>query len=172
MLILRTIKFLNLDTISFKTISANKKTVNKDWILVDANGQNLGRLASRIAILLRGKNKPNFSPHVDCGDNVVVINSAKINLTGKKWSQKSYIRYTGYPGGQRSLNATELFNKNPNTIITLKRKFKKDFFDFAKLDFAYLISLSIFFFERSILATKNTVAKIKTKSIKIIFPMN
>ena len=117
MLILRTIKFLNLDTISFKTISANKKTVNKDWILVDANGQNLGRLASRIAILLRGKNKPNFSPHVDCGDNVVVINSAKINLTGKKWSQKSYIRYTGYPGGQRSLNATELFNKNPNTII-------------------------------------------------------
>ena len=76
-----------MDTISFKTISANKKTVNKGWILVDANGQNLGRLASTIAILLRGKNKPNFTPHVDCGDNVVVINSAKINLSGKKWSQ-------------------------------------------------------------------------------------
>ena len=106
-----------MDTITFKTISANKKTVNKDWVLVDANGQNLGRLASTIAILLRGKNKPNFTPHVDCGDNVVVINSAKINLSGKKWSQKNYIRYTGYPGGQRSLNATELFNKNPNTII-------------------------------------------------------
>ena len=117
MLFLRVKKLLNLDTISFKTISANKKTVNKDWILVDASGQNLGRLASKIAILLRGKNKPNFSPHVDCGDNVVVINSAKINLSGKKWSQKNYIRYTGYPGGQRSLSATELFNKNPNTII-------------------------------------------------------
>ena len=70
MLILRIIKFIILDTISYKTVSANKKTVNKDWILVDANGQNLGRLASSVAILLRGKNKPNFSPHVDCGDNV------------------------------------------------------------------------------------------------------
>ena len=77
-----------MDTISFKTVSANKKTVNKDWILVDANGQNLGRLASRVAILLRGKNKPNFSPHVDCGDNVVVINSKKINLSGKNGAKK------------------------------------------------------------------------------------
>ena len=117
MLILRIIKFIILDTISYKTVSAHKKTVNKDWILVDANGQNLGRLASSVAILLRGKNKPNFSPHVDCGDNVVVINSEKVNLSGNKWSQKNYIRYTGYPGGQRTLNATELFNKNPNTII-------------------------------------------------------
>ena len=77
-----------LDTISFKTISANKKTVNKNWVLVDADGQNLGRLASKVAILLRGKHKPNFTPHVDCGDNVIVINSKKINLTGKKWEQK------------------------------------------------------------------------------------
>ena len=106
-----------LDTISFKTISANKKTVNKNWVLVDADGQNLGRLASKVAILLRGKHKPNFTPHVDCGDNVIVINSKKINLTGNKWEQKKYIRYTGYPGGQRSLNATEQFEKNPNSII-------------------------------------------------------
>ena len=124
MLFLRVKKLLNLDTISFKTISANKKTVNKDWILVDASGQNLGRLASKIAILLRGKNKPNFSPHVDCGDNVVVINSAKINLSGKKWSQKNYIRYSGYPGGQRSLSATELFNKNPNNITGMRIAFQ------------------------------------------------
>jgi len=106
-----------LDTSSFKTISANKKTVEKNWVLVDADGQTLGRLASKVAILLRGKHKPNFTPHVDCGDNVVVINSKKINLSGNKWEQKKYIRYTGYPGGQRSLNALEQFEKNPNSII-------------------------------------------------------
>ena len=106
-----------MDTSSFKTISANKNTVEKNWVLVDADGQTLGRLASKVAILLRGKHKPNFTPHVDCGDNVVVINSKKINLSGNKWEQKKYIRYTGYPGGQRSLNALEQFAKNPNSII-------------------------------------------------------
>ena len=106
-----------MDISSFKTISANKKTVVKDWVLVDADGQTLGRLASKVAILLRGKHKPNFTPHVDCGDNVIVINSKKINLSGNKWEQKKYIRYTGYPGGQRSLSALEQFAKNPNSII-------------------------------------------------------
>ena len=106
-----------MDTISFKTISANKNTVTKNWVIVDADGQNLGRLASKVAILLRGKHKPNFTPHVDCGDNVIVINSKKIKLSGNKWEQKKYIRYTGYPGGQRSLNALEQFEKNPNSII-------------------------------------------------------
>ena len=106
-----------MDTSSFNTISANKNTVEKNWVLVDADGQTLGRLASKVAILLRGKHKPNFTPHVDCGDNVVVINSKKINLSGNKWEQKKYIRYTGYPGGQRSLNALEQFGKNPNSII-------------------------------------------------------
>ena len=102
---------------SYKTISANSKTVNKEWVLVDAAKLPLGRTASIVATLLRGKHKTNFTPHVDCGDNVIVINSKKINLTGKKWEQKKYIRYTGYPGGQRSLNATEQFEKNPNSII-------------------------------------------------------
>jgi len=74
-----------MDTLSYKTISANKSTANKLWVLVDAEGQTLGRLASKVAILLRGKHKPNFTPHVDCGDNVVVINASKVNLTGKKW---------------------------------------------------------------------------------------
>ena len=106
-----------MDTSSFKTISANKKTVVKDWVLVDADGQTLGRLASKVAILLRGKHKPNFTPHVDCGDNVIVINSKKINLSGNKWEQKKYVRYTGYPGGQRSLSTLEQFEKNPNSII-------------------------------------------------------
>lgn len=106
-----------MDTLSYKTISANKSTVNKLWVLVDAEGQTLGRLASKVAILLRGKHKPNFTPHVDCGDNVIVINASKVNLTGKKWEDKKYIRYTGYPGGQRSLSANQLFAKNPNSII-------------------------------------------------------
>ena len=106
-----------MDTLSYKTISANKSTANKLWVLVDAEGQTLGRLASKVAILLRGKHKPNFTPHVDCGDNVVVINASKVNLTGKKWENKTYIRYTGYPGGQRTLTANQLFDKNPSSII-------------------------------------------------------
>ena len=106
-----------MDTISFKTISANKNTVTKNWVLVDADGQNLGRLASKVAILIRGKHKPNFTPHVDCGDNVIVINSKKINLTGNKWEQKKYIRYTGYPGGQRVLSAEQLLEKHPTALV-------------------------------------------------------
>ena len=106
-----------MDTLSYKTISANKATANKEWVLVDAADQTLGRLASRVAILLRGKHKPNFTPHVDCGDNVIVINAEKINLTGNKWTDKSYIRHTGYPGGQKSLTATELFGKDPARLV-------------------------------------------------------
>ena len=106
-----------MDTLSYKTISANKATSDKQWVLVDAEGQTLGRLASKVAILLRGKHKPNFTPHVDCGDNVIVINSEKINLSGNKWNDKSYIRHTGYPGGQRSLTATELFSKDPARLV-------------------------------------------------------
>ena len=106
-----------MNTLSYKTVSANKATVSKEWVLVDADGQTLGRLASKIAKLIRGKHKPNFTPHVDCGDNVVVINAEKINLTGKKWTDKSYIRHTGYPGGQRSLTATEMFEKDPTRLV-------------------------------------------------------
>ena len=106
-----------MNTLSYKTVSANKETANKEWLVVDADGQTLGRLSSKIAMLIRGKYKTNFTPHVDCGDNVVVINAEKINLTGKKWTDKSYIRHTGYPGGQRSLTATEMFEKDPTRLI-------------------------------------------------------
>ncbi|WP_281542298.1 50S ribosomal protein L13 [Maribacter aestuarii] len=106
-----------MDTLSYKTISANKATVNKEWLLVDADGETLGRLASKVAILLRGKHKPSFTPHVDCGDNVVIINAEKISLSGNKWSDKSYIRYTGYPGGQRTTTVKELLEKNPAAIV-------------------------------------------------------
>lgn len=106
-----------MNTLSYKTISANKATVDKQWVLVDAEGQTLGRLASKVAKLLRGKHKPNFTPHVDCGDNVIVINSEKINLSGNKWNDKTYIRHTGYPGGQKSLTAIELFGKDPSRVV-------------------------------------------------------
>ena len=106
-----------MDTLSYKTASANKATVSKEWVHIDAEGQTLGRLSSVVATLLRGKHKPSFTPHVDCGDNVIITNAEKINLTGKKWTDKSYIRHTGYPGGQRSLTAQELFDKNPERLI-------------------------------------------------------
>ena len=106
-----------MDTLSYKTVSANKATVTKEWVLVDAEGQTLGRLSSKVAKILRGKYKPDYTPHVDCGDNVIVINAEKINLTGKKWDAKEYIRHTGYPGGQRSLTASELFTKAPERLV-------------------------------------------------------
>ncbi|MGI9546799.1 MAG: 50S ribosomal protein L13 [Flavobacteriaceae bacterium] len=106
-----------MDTLSYKTISANRKTVEKQWLLIDAEGQTLGRLASKVAVLLRGKHKPSFTPHVDCGDNVVVINAEKIHLSGNKWEDKIYERYTGYPGGQRSRTAGELLAKKPTSLV-------------------------------------------------------
>ncbi|WP_298221339.1 50S ribosomal protein L13 [Flavobacterium sp.] len=106
-----------MDALSYKTISANKSNVSKEWIVVDADGHNLGRLASKVAMILRGKYKPSYTPHVDCGDNVIVINSEKINLTGTKMDDKIYMRHTGYPGGQRTLTAKVLQSKNPATLV-------------------------------------------------------
>jgi large subunit ribosomal protein L13 len=106
-----------VNTLSYKTVSANKNTVNKEWIVVDAEGEILGRLASEIAKVIRGKHKPTFTPHVDCGDNVIVINADKIKMTGNKLSDKTYVRYTGYPGGQRFVSPKELMAKHPERII-------------------------------------------------------
>jgi large subunit ribosomal protein L13 len=106
-----------VNTLSYKTISANSATVNKEWVLIDAAEQPLGRMSSIAAKFLRGKYKTNFTPHVDCGDNVIIINADKITLSGNKWSEKTYIRHTGYPGGQRSLTADELFAKDPTRVV-------------------------------------------------------
>ena len=106
-----------MNTLSYKTVSANNATAQKEWIVVDAEGHNLGRFASKVAMLLRGKYKTNYTPHVDCGDNVIVINAEKINLTGNKLEDKTYIRHTGYPGGQRSLTAKNLQAKNPAVLV-------------------------------------------------------
>ena len=106
-----------MNTLSYKTVSANKATADKQWIVVDAEGHNLGRLSTKVAMLLRGKYKPSYTPHVDCGDNVIVINAEKINLTGNKLDDKTYIRHTGYPGGQRSLTARVMQQKNPALLV-------------------------------------------------------
>lgn len=106
-----------MDTLSYKTVSANKDTVQKEWIIVDAKDQVIGRLASRVAMILRGKHKPSYTPHVDCGDNVIIINAEKIVFTGDKLEQKTYIRHTGYPGGQRSETAENLLKRKPVAVV-------------------------------------------------------
>jgi large subunit ribosomal protein L13 len=108
-----------VNTISYKTISANQATVQKDWLLVDAENETVGRLASKVAYLVRGKHKPSFTPHVDCGDNVIIINADKVRFTGNKTDDKVYTRHTGYPGGQRFATPKELLNKHPERILEL-----------------------------------------------------
>ncbi|MAT54516.1 MAG: 50S ribosomal protein L13 [Saprospirales bacterium] len=106
-----------MNTLSYKTESAKKETVERKWYVVDAEGQTAGRLFSRIAHVLRGKHKPSFTPHVDTGDYVIVINADKIRFTGNKLQQKEYIRYTGYPGGQRRETAANLLQRKPEAVI-------------------------------------------------------
>ena len=106
-----------MNTNSYKTVSANSQTVQKEWILVDAENEILGRLATRVALILRGKHKPDYTPHVDCGDNVIIINAEKVRLSGNKWDQKEYVRHTGYPGGQRHTTARQMLVKKPEFIL-------------------------------------------------------
>ncbi len=106
-----------MDTQSYKTVSLNAATVKKEWVLIDATDLPLGRLAARLALVLRGKNKPGFTPHVDCGDNVIVINAEKVALKGKKMTDRVYVRYTGYPGGQRFTTPAEILRKRPTELV-------------------------------------------------------
>lgn len=106
-----------MNTLSYKTVSANSATVNKEWVVIDAEGQVLGRLASKVAKILRGKHKPNYTPHVDCGDNVIIINADKVVLTGNKWNDRVYLSYTGYPGGQREMTPARLMEKGADRLV-------------------------------------------------------
>ncbi|MFO7922965.1 MAG: 50S ribosomal protein L13 [Bacteroidales bacterium] len=106
-----------MDTLSYKTVSANKATVKKEWVIIDATDQVLGRLSSVAAVILRGKHKPDFTPHVDCGDYVIVVNAEKVKLTGNKNDQKYYIHHTGYPGGQRKVPVSRVFSRKPEAVI-------------------------------------------------------
>ncbi|HKK77693.1 MAG TPA: 50S ribosomal protein L13 [Saprospiraceae bacterium] len=106
-----------MDTLSYKTKSQKKETVERKWFIVDAEGETVGRICSRIAAVLRGKHKPSYTPHVDCGDFVIVVNAEKIRFTGQKESQKQYLRHTGYPGGQRSKTAKQLLTERPERVV-------------------------------------------------------
>lgn len=106
-----------MDTLSYKTVSANASTVTKKWFVVDAEGKTLGRFASEVAKIIRGKNKTDFTPHVDCGDNVIVLNAEKIDLKGGKWDKKVYISHSGYPGGQKEVLAKDLLRKKPEAVL-------------------------------------------------------
>lgn len=106
-----------MDYLSYKTVSANKATVQKEWVVVDATDQILGRMCTKVAKILRGKYKPNFTPNVDCGDNVIIINADKVKLTGNKWTDRTYIRYTGFPGGQREYTPQDLLAKGADQLV-------------------------------------------------------
>ena len=116
-LLVKPLKIKAVDTLSYKTVSLNAATVKKEWVVIDAMDLPLGRLASRVALILRGKNKPGFTPNVDCGDNVIVVNCEKVALKGKKMTNRVYSRYTGYPGGQRYTTPKEILAKRPEELI-------------------------------------------------------
>jgi len=132
-----------VDTLSYKTVSANKVTAQKEWVVVDATDQVLGRLGSKVAKLLRGKYKPNFTPHVDCGDNVIIINADKVKLTGNKWEDRIYLSYTGYPGGQRAITPAALMAR-PNGEDKLLRKVVKGMLPKNKLGAQLLGNLYVY----------------------------
>ncbi|MGB0430829.1 MAG: 50S ribosomal protein L13 [Bacteroidia bacterium] len=106
-----------MDTLSYKTKSANKQTVVKNWHIIDAENQTVGRIASRLAMVIRGKHKASFTPHVDCGDKVIVLNAGKVKFSGNKLNDKEYQTYSGYPGGQKITKAKDLMSKKPTQIL-------------------------------------------------------
>ena len=111
-----------MDTQSYKTVSLKAGDINKQWVVIDATDLVLGRLDARVALVLSGKNKASFTPHMDCGDNVIIVNADKVRFTGKKMTDKVYVRYTGYPGGQRFTTPKELLAKKPTEVLRMAVK--------------------------------------------------
>lgn len=132
-----------MDTLSYKTIFANKKTAHKEWVVVDATDQVLGRLASKVAKILRGKYKPDFTPHADCGDNVIIINADKVQLTGKKWTDRVYLTFSGYPGGQKEITPARIVAK-PNGYDKLVRRVVKGMLPKNRLGAQLLRNLHVY----------------------------
>ncbi len=130
-----------MDTLSYKTLYVNKETAKKEWVEIDATGQPLGRLCSKVAKLLRGKYKPSFTPHVDCGDNVIIVNADKVVLTGNKWTDRIYLRYSGYPGGQKTSTPADLMAKGPDRLF---RKVVKGMLPKNRLGAAILNNLYVY----------------------------
>lgn len=110
-----------MDTLSYKTQSATPETIVKEWVVIDATDQVLGRLCSKVAKILRGKYKPDFTPNLDCGDNVIIINADKVIMTADKMNTREYLRYTGYPGGQRTFNPASLMEKSKKATVKAGR---------------------------------------------------
>lgn len=132
-----------MNTLSYKTVSLNKETAKKEWVVIDATDQVVGRLCSKVAKILRGKYKPGFTPHVDCGDNVIIINASKVVFTGKKETDKVYTRYTGYPGGQRFNTPAELRTRK-NGIDKIVRHAVKGMLPKGRLGRAVLNNLYVY----------------------------
>ena len=106
-----------MDTLSYKTESAKPSTIKKEWLVIDASDKILGRLGTEVAKLLRGKHKPNYTPHMDCGDNVIILNAEKVKMTGKKWNDRVFFSHSGYPGGQKEISPAVLFAKSPERLV-------------------------------------------------------
>ena len=132
-----------MNTLSYKTISINRETAKKEWVVVDATDQVVGRLCSKVAKLIRGKYKPSFTPHVDCGDNVIIINAEKARVTGKKETEKLYTRYTGYPGGQR-FNTPAQLRKRKDGVDRILRHAVKGMLPKGRLGRALLDNLYVY----------------------------
>ncbi len=130
-----------MNTLSYKTVSVNKETAQKEWVVVDAAGQTLGRMSSKVAKLLRGKYKPSFTPHVDCGDNVIIVNADKVELTGNKWTDRTYYRHSGYPGGQKEFSPADVMKKGSDQLF---RKVVKGMLPKNKLGDAILKNLYVY----------------------------
>lgn len=132
-----------MDTLSYKTVSVNNVTATKEWVVVDATDQVLGRLGTKVAKLLRGKYKPNFTPHVDCGDNVIIINADKVKLTGNKWNDRIYLRYSLYPGGQYQSTPASIMAR-PDGASKLVKKVVKGMLPKNKLGAKQLDNLFVY----------------------------
>ena len=156
-----------MDTLSYKTISATPATIEKKWVVIDATDQVLGRLCSKVALILRGKNKPDYTPNLDCGDNVIVINADKVILNGDKMNKREYLRYTGYPGGQRSFTPADLMKKSYGVTVKGKHplfiKVEKGMLPKTKLGAKQLTNLHVFNGAEHPFADKNPIVLDITK---------
>ena len=155
-----------MDTLSYKTLSATPATIEKEWLVIDATDQVLGRLCSKVAKLLRGKYKPSFTPNMDCGDNVIIINADKVLMTGDKMNKREYLRYTGYPGGQRTFTPGDLMAKSLKKTMksgkhSLYIKVVKGMLPKTKLGAAQLNNLYVYN------SAEHPIQGIETKTIDI-----
>lgn len=150
-----------MDTISYRTEFPNAQEVNHEWVVVDATDQVLGRLCAKVAKLLRGKYKPTYSPNMECGDNVIIINADKVIMTADKMNKREYLRYTGYPGGQRSFTPADLMKKSYGVTVKGKHplfiKVVKGMLPKTKLGAAQLTNLHVFNGGEHPFADKNPV---------------